>query len=238
VEVRSRTRRWLSAATAASGDPLRRVGVGSGLLSCDNSGVGDLTELAISAVARHPAVRRVELAGSRSRGTHEELSDWDFAVETSDFGSVARDLPALVEPLEPVAAQWEPLGHFPVYTLLLRGPTKVDYLFLDQSQEARPPVKPSPEALPAIDAHFWDWLWWLATKASVGRNDLVEEHLPRLFRHLLEPMGATSVPDNIEAAVGEFLVRRDELEQRYSLEVPRALDDEVRPGIRRLGYDV
>lgn len=56
----------------------------------------------------------VELAGSRARGTHEELSDWDFAVETSDFDSVARDLPTLVEPLEPLGAQWEPLGHFPV----------------------------------------------------------------------------------------------------------------------------
>jgi Nucleotidyltransferase domain len=200
--------------------------------------VGELTDLAISAVARHPAVTRVELAGSRSRGTHEELSDWDFAVETSDFDSVARDLPTLVEPLEPVAAQWEPLGHFPVYMLLLHGPTKVEYLFLDHSQAASPPVEPSPEALPAIDAHFWDWIWWLATKASIGRNDLVEQHLPRLYRHLLEPMGADSVPDSIEVAVRDFLVRRSELERRYGVEVPRALEDEVRPAIRRLGWDV
>jgi hypothetical protein len=41
-------------------------------------------------------VRRVELAGSRSRGTHGELSDWDFAVMTSDFAAVARDLPAVL----------------------------------------------------------------------------------------------------------------------------------------------
>jgi predicted nucleotidyltransferase len=73
----------------------------------------DLADLAISSVARHPAVTRVELAGSRSRGTHEELSDWDFAVTTPDFRAVARDLPALVEPLRPISAQWEPLGHFP-----------------------------------------------------------------------------------------------------------------------------
>jgi hypothetical protein len=183
-------------------------------------------------------VTKVELAGSRSRGTHEELSDWDFAVETSDFDSVARDLPTLVEPLEPVAAQWEPLGHFPVYMLLLRGPTKVEYLFLDQSQEARPPVKPTPEALPAIDAHFWDWIWWLATKARIGRDDLVEQHLPRLYRHLLEPMGANAMPDSIEAAVRDFLIRRGELERRYGVEVPRALEDEVRRGIWRLGRNV
>jgi hypothetical protein len=201
-------------------------------------GVRDLVELAISAVARHPAVTSVELAGSRSRGTHEKLSDWDFAVETSDFGSVARDLPTLVEPLEPLAAQWEPLGHFPVYMLLLRGPTVVEYLFLDHSQEARPPLKPSPEALPAIDAHFWHWIWWLATKASVGRNDLVRQHMPELYRHLLEPMGADTMPDSIEAAIGEFLVRRGGLERQYRLEVSRVLEGEVRRGIRRLGYDV
>jgi hypothetical protein len=193
---------------------------------------------AISAVERHPAVTNVELAGSRSRGTHETLSDWDFAVETSDFGSVARDMPTLVEPLEPLAAQWEPLGHFPVYMLLLRGPTKVEYLFLDHSQKAKPPVKPSPEALPAIDAHFWEWIWWLATKASIGRDDLVRQHMPKLYRHLLQPMGVDTMPDSIEAAIGEFLVRRGELERQYGVEVSRALEGEVRRGIRRLGSDV
>jgi predicted nucleotidyltransferase len=48
--------------------------------------VKELVTVAIGLVARHPAVTGVELAGSRSRGTHEELSDWDFAVETSNFG--------------------------------------------------------------------------------------------------------------------------------------------------------
>jgi predicted nucleotidyltransferase len=51
----------------------------------------DLVGLAIALVADHPAVDRIELAGSRSRGTHEELSDWDFAVTTSDFAAVAAD---------------------------------------------------------------------------------------------------------------------------------------------------
>lgn len=194
-------------------------------------------ERAIAAVARHPSVTTVELAGSRSRGTHEDLSDWDFAVETPDFASVARDLPMLVEPLEPLATQWEPLGHFPAFMLVLRGPTKVEYLFLEHSQEAKAPVKPSKEALPAIDAHFWDWIWWLATKASVGRDDLVQQHWPGLYRHLLEPMGADAAPDSIEAAVSDFLVRRSELERQYGLEVSRALEGEVRGGIRRLGYD-
>ena len=134
--------------------------------------MGKLVDLAISAVARHLSVTRVELAGSRSRGTTEDLADWDFAVTTSDFALLARDLPTLVEPLKPLGALWEPLGHFPVYTLVLRGPTMVEYLFLDHQQVAKPPVTPSKEALPAIETHFWQWLWWLATKASVGHDDL------------------------------------------------------------------
>jgi hypothetical protein len=126
---------------------------------CDNSGVRDLVESAISTVASHPSVMSVELAGSRSRGTHEDLSDWD-------------------------------------------------------------------------------WTWWLATKASVGRDDVVEQHCPKLYRHLLEPMGADTAPDSIEAAVRGFLVRRGELERQYGLEVPRALEGEVRRGIRRIGFYV
>src|SRR6266704_1859643 len=123
-----------------------------------------LVDLAISAVEPHPSVIEVELAGSRSRGAHKELSDWDFAIRTSDFDSVSRDLPRLVERLEPLGAQWEPRGAFPVYSLMLRGPTVVEYLFLEHSQEARTPVTPSKETLPSIHAHFWAWIWWLATK--------------------------------------------------------------------------
>jgi hypothetical protein len=131
---------------------------------CEDRGVEDLVGVAIALVAKHPAVRRVEFAGSRSRGTHEELSDWDFAVETSDFAAVARDLPTLVAPLDLLAGQWEPMGHFPVYQVFLRGPTKVEYLVLEHSQDAMAPVNPSRETLFAINTHFWDWIWWVATK--------------------------------------------------------------------------
>jgi hypothetical protein len=196
--------------------------------------MGNIVDLAIAAVAPHASVIQVELGGSRSRGTNDELSDWDFAVRTSDFDSLARDLAVLVEPLAPLGAQWEPLGHFPVYALMLRGPTVVEYLFLEHSQEARTPVKPSKETLPHIHAHFWAWIWWLATKASVGRN--VEDHWPRLYHHMLEPMGATTVPNSIEAALRTFLVRRSELEREYGVELSRPLETEVRSGIRRLGY--
>jgi hypothetical protein len=67
---------------------------------------------------------------------------------------------------------------------------------------------------------------------------LVEQHLPPLYRHLLEPLGADSPPDTIEAAARVFLVRRGALERRYGIHVSRALEREVRQGIQRLGYDV
>jgi hypothetical protein len=198
--------------------------------------VKDLVTVAIGLLAGHPAVTGVELAGSRSRGTHEELSDWDFAVETSDFDAVARDLPTLVAPLDPLGEQWEPIGHFPVYQVLLRGPTKVEYLFLEHSQEPMPPVEPGRDTLVAINTHFWDWIWWLATKAAVGRDDLVADHLPQLDAHLLQPMGVTTMPTSIDAAIELFVARRDALERKYGVSVPRALEDEVRRGIRRIDH--
>ena len=196
--------------------------------------MNDVASAAIAAVAGHTAVRGVEPAGSRSRGTHDELSDWDFAVETDDFPAVARDMPALVAALDPVAEQWEPLGHFPVYQVMLRGPTKVEYLFLDHSQDAFPPLVPGPDTLAAIDTHFWDWTWWLATKEHIGRGDLLAEHLPQMHGHLLVPLGVRDVPESIDAAITAFVARRDELERRYRVTVPRALEQEVRGGLERI----
>jgi hypothetical protein len=193
----------------------------------------DLVAAATAAIANHPAVEHVELAGSRARGTHAQLSDWDFAVTTSDFATVARDMPELVAPLDPLGEQWEPLGHFPVYQLVLRGPTKVEYLFLDHSQDAMPPLSPSAETLRAIDNHFRDWIWWIAAKAAAGRDDLVAEHLPQLHRHLLRPLDVEPAPKDIQAAIRAFVDRRDELEREYGVAVPRALEHDVRRGITR-----
>ena len=194
----------------------------------------DVVSAAIAAVADHPAVRGVEPAGSRLRGTHDELSDWDFVVDTDDFPAVARDMPSLAAALEPVAEQWEPLGHFPVYQVMLPGPTKVEYLFLDHAQDAFPPRVPGPDTLAAIDTHFWDWTWWLATKEHIGRDDLLAEHLPQMHGHLLGPLGVRNVPESIDAAIAAFVARRDELERRYGVTVPRALEQEVRGGLERI----
>ena len=202
--------------------------------SWNDQRVDDWVAVATSLLAEHPAVLSVEFAGSRSRGTHAELSDWDFAVETSDFDALARDLPALVAPLKPLAQQWEPMGHFPVYQVLLRGPTKIEYLFLTRSQEPLPALTPGPDTLAAINTHFWDWIWWLSTKASIGRTDLVAEHMPQLYERLLRPLGVPGIPDSIPAAAEAFIACRDVLEHEYNLNIDRALENEVLQGITRV----
>ena len=52
------------------------------------------------------------------------------------------------------------------------------------------PVNPGKDTLDAINTHFWDWIWLVADQGqAAGRSDLVAEHLPQLYRHLLRPMG-------------------------------------------------
>jgi predicted nucleotidyltransferase len=65
----------------------------------------------VTAVLEHyPSVERVELVGSRGRGDASALSDWDLQIHTTDADALARDLAALVAPLEPLAAQRARLG--------------------------------------------------------------------------------------------------------------------------------
>jgi hypothetical protein len=198
--------------------------------------VDDVVAVARRLVTAHPAVTGAEFAGSRSRGEHHELSDWDVAVRTSSFAAVARDMPRLVAPLEPIGEQWEPTGHFPVDQVMLRGPTKLEYLFLDESQEPLPAPVPGADTLAAIDTHFWDWTWWLITKDAAGRHDLVTEHMPQLHAHLLRPLGIDGVPDGIDEAIAAYVGRRDALERAYGVTVPRALEQEIRAGNRRVRY--
>ena len=82
----------------------------------------DLVRLAMTLVAKHPAVEDIRLAGSRSRGTHEELSDWDFAVTTSDFAALALDMSALVAPLKPLWRAMGALGSLSCLSSTASGP--------------------------------------------------------------------------------------------------------------------
>jgi hypothetical protein len=194
----------------------------------------DLASDVITAIDRHPAVDRISLVGSRSRGGATALSDWDFAIITADFGAVAADLPALVDDLEPIAQQWDPLGDRKTYMLMLSGPSKVDLIF-DRAQEPQSPWKVGPESLPAADHHFWDWTLWLASKHLRGEQDLVREELGKMFDHLLSRMGANSPPQTIGAAVRLYAGLRGELERRFDVSVPREVGRQVRGALQAAG---
>ena len=166
------------------------------------------------------------------------MSDWDFEVDTADFEAVARDLPAVVSPLRPLAQQWDRLSRHQTYMLILRGPIKIDLLFLDRPNEQKPPWEVSAATLQGVDHHFWDWILWLASKHSAGKHGLVEQEFAKMSTHLLRPMEVDQVPDAVEAAVALYTSARRELENRLGVEVPKELGDEIQAALWASGYDL
>lgn len=195
----------------------------------------DVSARVTAVLEQHPSVVRVELVGSRGRGDATALSDWDFQIHTTNARVLARDLPALVEPLEPLAAQWDRLGEHATYMLMLPGAIKIDLFPGNERRAIEPPWVPAASNLAAIDAHFWDWVLWLGSKALHGRDDLVESELHKLHHNLLGPLGVGTPPTTIDAAVAEYRRTRDRLERRWSISVGRRLDDEVSRALTRHG---
>jgi hypothetical protein len=183
-----------------------------------------LAERVPAALAGHPAVRAVELVGSRAEGRATEASDWDFRVTTDHFEDLADELPRLVAVLEPLAQQWDRLSPSWCYMLILRGPVKVDLIFPDEPHLDDPPWRPDADNLAAIDAHFWDWTLWLHAKEAAGKTDLVERELAKLFDHLLGPLGAARAPSSIGEAVESYRALRDH---------PTELENAVAPALTR-----
>jgi hypothetical protein len=191
----------------------------------------DLTGSVKAVLLPHPHVRLVELVGSRVTGSATSLSDWDFEVKTDDFGAVARAIPGLVSPLDPLAQQWDRISDYPCYMLMLKGPVKVDLIFPGEPYESLPPWTVSVETLDAIDQHFWDWILWLASKREKGKDELVRRELEKMSAHLLRPLGARAVPDSIDAALEGYRVARDEREREFGVEISRRREREVLPAI-------
>jgi hypothetical protein len=187
----------------------------------------------IRAMAAHPAVRKIELAGSRAEGRAGELSDWDLRVETDDFEGLAEALPALVSELDPLAQQWDRLSPEWCYMLMLRGPTKVDLIFPEHPHVNEPPWEPSRDNLSDVDAHFWDWMLWLHAKEAAGKSELVAAELQKLTVHLLAPLGSTRVPTSIAEAVASYRAARDRAERELWVHVPRELERVVAPRLTR-----
>jgi hypothetical protein len=174
----------------------------------------------------------VELVGSRARGNATPLSDWDFRIDTTDAVALARDLPALVEPLAPLAAQWDRLGERATYMLMLPGAIKIDLFPGDEGRELEPPWEPTPSNLAAIDAHFWDWVLWLGSKHLRGQHAVVETELRKLQDNLLGPLDVETAPPTIDAAVAEYRRARDRQEHRWNISIARRLGDEVSKALR------
>jgi hypothetical protein len=186
-----------------------------------------------AALLPHPHVLSVELVGSRATGSPTRLSDWDFEVMTDAFDAVARELPALVAELEPLAQQWDRISEYPCYMLMLIGPVKVDLIFPGEPYESLPPWRVSAETLDGLDRHFWDWILWLASKREKGQDELVRHELVKMSEHLLRPLGVDRVPGSIEAALETYRFARDRRERELGVEVSRRLEREVLPAVCR-----
>jgi hypothetical protein len=171
-------------------------------------------------------IQHVELIGSRASGQATPLSDWDFRVVTADFDEIRQDLPQLVIPLRPLAAQWDRLSRTWCYMLILSGPAKVDLIF-NEPHAALPPWRASASTLRGIDDHFWDWMLWLRSKQEAGKRGTVAAELAKLQEHLLSPLGVIAVPRTIEQAVTEYQTARAEWERRLGMRIPRAVEEAV-----------
>jgi hypothetical protein len=187
----------------------------------------DIAARVTAVLEQHSSVERVELVGSRGRGDANALSDWDFQIHTTDASALARDLPDLVEPLAPLAAQWDRLSENATYMLMLPGAIKVDLFPGDERRALDSPWKPASSNLAAIDAHFWDWVLWLGSKTLHKQHELVAAELRKLYDNLLGPLGVATAPTTIDAAVTEFRRARDWLERQWHISIDRRLGDEV-----------
>jgi Nucleotidyltransferase domain len=191
----------------------------------------DIAAVVEEVLIPHPRIRAVELVGSRADGSATRLSDWDFVVVTDRFDEVARALPELVTPLDPLAQQWDRISDYPCYMLMLTGPAKVDLIFPGEPYESLPPWTVSVETLDAIDQHFWDWILWLASKREKGKDELVRRELEKMSAHLLRPLGAEAVPDSIDAALEGYRKARDQREREFGVAISRRREREVLPAI-------
>jgi predicted nucleotidyltransferase len=203
--------------------------------ACEGLPVMDMVGQITSALEKHSSIRQVRLVGSRERQEATALSDWDFRVETDDFDDAAQAIALLVQPLKPLAQQWDRLSRRKNYMLIFRGPIKVDLLF-EQPNDPEGPWRVSRSTIRGIDDHFWDWILWIAAKYSAGNLDLARNELGKMFAHLLRPIGVTRVPGNVEEAISLYKTARLECENRFQVTLPNDLEHEIERALRQSGF--
>ena len=99
-------------------------------------------------------------------------------------------------------------------------------------REPESPWEVSPDTLPGLDAHFWDWILWLTSKQAYGRQELVSAELAKMWGHLLRPLGVAKPPGTLDEATELYLAAQCQWEQRLRLSVPRDLEREILPRVR------
>lgn len=179
-------------------------------------------------------VASVVLGGSRARGTATGLSDWDLYLEGEPEELMA-EIPALVAPLRPLAAFWEPLSEQAGYMIVMDGPVKVDLFPIGGSRQIQPPWAPGGDTLAAIDAHFWDWALWLGSKSLRGERQLVADELAKMHWFLLGPLGVATCPASLNEAVASYRRARAEASEALGAVVDPELGRQVCEALRRRG---
>lgn len=183
--------------------------------------------VAVPALLAHMrGVTSVELCGSRRRGDAGRFSDWDFAVRTDDVAATAADLPEAVRSLHPLAAQWDRLSDEASFMFIVPGPVKVDLIFTGVPHAHEPPWTVTASTIAGVDAHFWDWTLWLASKVDADRTDLVRSELDKMHEHILGPLGRPR-PESVPDAVDSYLAARDAWERDLDVSLDRSLGREV-----------
>jgi hypothetical protein len=197
----------------------------------------DIALAITESLKRHPAVRKVELTGSRRTGAAHRWSDWDFSVEIADFEIVSASLPGLIRNLEPISYLWDPLSDYWVFMMILKGLTKVDFIF-SIPHKHEPPWAVNSETLMEINSHFWDWIFWIAGKQIRGLNEMVGEELKKMHSHLLAPLGVKETPASVGEAVKFYLSAFRNQKELYQKEVDPTLETEVLKGLREMGFKI
>ncbi|MCK9518198.1 MAG: hypothetical protein M0R74_04080 [Dehalococcoidia bacterium] len=182
-------------------------------------------------VGKLPGIQRVTAVGSRTNGTANELSDWDYAVDTVDFAATREALTELAREWHPLAAQWDPFPTDGTFMVLLPNAVKVDFIFGAHPAVTRDAWDPGRDDAQAIEVHFWDWLLWLGSKTLKGDEELVRRELDKMYVLLLRPLGASAAPRTLDEAVAEFSRWRGSVNSP----APALVGQEVMAALRRAG---
>jgi hypothetical protein len=117
--------------------------------------------------------------------------------------------------------------------IITPGPSKIDLIFEGVPHVPEPPWTVTAATLPGIDAHFWDWALWLASKGDAGKEEVARAELHKVHEVVLRPLGV-SRPTTLREAVDGYLHARAHWEHHLAISVDRVLGEVVVGALRAL----